>query len=236
MRPAAPGRHERPGEGRSPACRAPSPSYSRQLRYPGYELTIPGRRGRAGRPGRGRAAQLVQHLRDVALDRGFGQVQPGRDLRVGQALTEAGRHLGLAAGERGGQVPGAVAGQAADRRRPRSAAARRRVTARCAPRRPPGPARSGPPAGWTRPGTRPRRPAARAAPTGRHRRWPAPRPRPAGRPASKPGTRSPIPRGTVVPGDLPGRTVVPRGRPRKIPPRGHLRVTPHRGAGSYRPL
>jgi hypothetical protein len=31
--------------------------------------------------------------------------QAGRDLRVGQALTEAGQHLGLAVGERPGQVP-----------------------------------------------------------------------------------------------------------------------------------
>jgi hypothetical protein len=55
------------------------------------------------------AAQLVQHPRDVALDPGFGQLPPGRDLRVGQALTEAGQHLGLAVGERPGQVPVAVA-------------------------------------------------------------------------------------------------------------------------------
>jgi hypothetical protein len=35
----------------------------------------------------------------------------GRDLRPGQALTEAGQHLSLAVGERPGQVPGAVAGR-----------------------------------------------------------------------------------------------------------------------------
>jgi hypothetical protein len=34
-----------------------------------------------------------------------GQVQPGRDLRVRQALTEARQHLDLAVGERPGQVP-----------------------------------------------------------------------------------------------------------------------------------
>ena len=67
--------------------------------------------GEQAGPGAVGAAQLARHPRDVALDPGFGQVQPGRDLRVGQALTEAGQHLGLAVGERPGQVPGAAAGR-----------------------------------------------------------------------------------------------------------------------------
>jgi hypothetical protein len=100
------------GRRTQPACRAPSPSSSLQLRLPGLRADDTGASW-ASRPAWGAvgAAQLVQHPRDVALDRDFGQVQPGRDLRVGQALTEAGQHLGLAVGERPGQVPGAVAGR-----------------------------------------------------------------------------------------------------------------------------
>ena len=91
--------------------RGRSPSSSCGFAYPGYGLTIPGVVGEQAGLGAAGAAQLVQHPRDVALDPGFGQVQPGRDLRVGQALTEAGQHLGLAVGEGPGQVPGAFAGR-----------------------------------------------------------------------------------------------------------------------------
>jgi len=52
-------------------------------------------------PGLGaiRAVQLDQYSRHVALDGGFRQVQPRANLGVGQALAEAGQHLGLPLGE-----------------------------------------------------------------------------------------------------------------------------------------
>ena len=83
---------------------AASPTRATGRRYRG----VAGEQAGLGAAG---AAQLARHRRDVAPDPGFGQVQPGRDLRVGQALTQAGQHLGLAVGERPGQVPGAVAGR-----------------------------------------------------------------------------------------------------------------------------
>src|SRR6202167_6531635 len=61
-----------------------------------------GRESQAGvvreEPGLGAvgAAELVEHPRDVALDRGLGQVQAEGDLRVKQARAEAGPHLRFA--------------------------------------------------------------------------------------------------------------------------------------------
>ena len=153
------GRRTQPGLPGHPA-RVPACSFA----YPGYGLTIPGRRGRADRPGCGPgAAQLVQHPRDVALDPGFGQVQPRRDLRVGQALTEAGQHLGLAVGERPGQVPGAVAGPVVPIG---GGYDERRAAAGAAATQPPGsPPGSGNCCPWSPPGTpTPRSPAAWAYP------------------------------------------------------------------------
>ena len=53
---AAPGGHERPGKGRSPACRAPSPSSSLQLRLPGLRADDTGASW-ASRPAWARLAQ-----------------------------------------------------------------------------------------------------------------------------------------------------------------------------------
>jgi hypothetical protein len=52
-------------------------------------------------PGLGaiRAFKLVEHPRHITLDRGFRQVQPRGDLRIRQALAEAGQHLGLPLGQ-----------------------------------------------------------------------------------------------------------------------------------------
>src|SRR5262249_23533597 len=52
-------------------------------------------------------AELVQHPGHVALDRGLGEVEPGRDLGIGLSLAQAGEHLHLALGERADQLAGA---------------------------------------------------------------------------------------------------------------------------------
>src|ERR1022692_3215852 len=76
------------------ALRAPFESSAAWLA--GHDARIVGEQ-----PGLGaiRAVQLDQYSRHVALDGGFRQVQPRANLGVGQALAEAGQHLGLPLGE-----------------------------------------------------------------------------------------------------------------------------------------